>query len=104
MLLLCKDTPQNLPKIEDVLGWRCVIFCYHRQIFINPFENSEISKAHFSLIVLCSKLMENIYVHIFIYWSYEFGDYIRHIAKVGSQQVFKTFASLCHHLTSLRLC
>jgi hypothetical protein len=53
-------------------------------MFINPFENSEISKAHFSLIVLCSKLMENIYVQNFIYSSYEFGDYTRHIAKVGS--------------------
>jgi hypothetical protein len=53
-------------------------------MFINPFENSEISKAHFSLIVLCSKLMKNIYVQNSIYSSYEFGDYIRHIANVGS--------------------
>jgi hypothetical protein len=81
-----------------------VSFYYHRQMFIIPFENSEISKAYFSLIVLCSKLMEKIYVQISIYWSYEFGDYIRHIAKVGSQQVFKTFASVCHYLTSLRPC
>jgi hypothetical protein len=73
-------------------------------MFINPFENSEISKACFRLIVLCSKLMEDIYVQISIYWSYEFGDCIRYIAKVGSQQFLKTFASLCVYLTSLRPC
>jgi hypothetical protein len=73
-------------------------------MFINPFEKFKNLKSSFKLNCSLFKIDGKIYVQISIYQSYEFGDYIRHIAKVGSQQFFETFVSLCHYFTSLGPC